>query len=143
MKRVERNGHLYAMIITQEDFIPGINFISDPSWPLQLGLLTHDSGHEIPAHIHKQGNRGSTSDFQEFLYVTSGTMEVDVYDAEGEYLQTETLAAGEGLLQVQGGHGFRFPLAAKVLEVKQGPYSGRDSDKQMIASRPVEPKAGP
>jgi len=140
VRRVECNGHLYALVVTQEDFTPGINFVSAPSWPLQLGLLTHHGGHEIPPHMHIGGSRKPPASFQEFLYVVSGSMEVDVYDGQGNYLQTETLAAGEGLLQVEGGHGFRFPLAAKVLEVKQGPYEGKDADKQLIASRPFSSK---
>lgn len=138
MRRVERNGQLYAMVVTKEDFIPGINFVSAPSWPLQLGLLTHHSGHAIPAHIHIAATRAPSTNFQEFLYVVSGRMEVDVYDGQGEFLQTEALAAGEGLLQVQGGHGFRFPLAAKVLEIKQGPYDGKDADKQLIPYKSVD-----
>jgi len=46
MKRIEQNGDLIALIIdAKADFKPGVHFISDPAWPLQIGLLAHRGGH--------------------------------------------------------------------------------------------------
>jgi hypothetical protein len=134
MKRIEQNGDLIALIIdTAADFKPGVHFISDPTWPLQIGLLAHRGGHSIPAHRHfERQNTGKTMT-QEFLLVISGEMEVDFYDAEGSLFHSEALRPGQALLQIRGGHAFRFPASSQVLELKIGPYLGLDQDKQLIA----------
>lgn len=133
MKRVEQNGDLIALIIdTVRDFKPGVHFISDPAWPLQIGLLAHRGGHAVPAHRHFERENAGKTMTQEFLLVVSGEMEVDFYDAEGALFRSETLFPGQALLQIRGGHGFRFPVSSQILELKIGPYLGLDQDKQFI-----------
>jgi hypothetical protein len=133
MKRIEQDGHLIALIIdTVTDFKPGVHFISDPAWPLQLGLLAHRGGHSIPAHRHFERENAGKTMTQEFLLVVSGEMEVDFYDAEGSLFRSEMLLSGQALLQIRGGHGFRFPASSQILELKIGPYLGLDQDKQLI-----------
>ncbi len=56
--------------------------------------------------------------------MVSGEMEVDFYDGDGSLFRSETLLPGEALLQIRGGHGFRFPASSQVLELKIGPYLG-------------------
>src|SRR3984893_19443023 len=109
MKRIEQNGDVIALVIdTAADFKPGVHFISDPTWPLQLGLLAHRGGHSIPAHRHfERENTGKTMT-QEFLLVVSGEMEVDFFDAEGWLFRSETWLPGEALCQRFPRRGFRF-----------------------------------
>jgi hypothetical protein len=59
-------------------------------------------------------------------------MDVDFYDSQGTLFRSETMVSGEGLLQVQGGHGFRFRAPSRILELKLGPYLGKHKDKQLI-----------
>lgn len=132
MKQVKSGNELYAIIISTDDFADGINFVSAEEWPFQLGLLMHGSGHSIAPHRHVAQPNRIVAETQEFLLVVSGTMEVDFFDAAGRCFDTERLTAGEGMLHVQGGHGFRFLEKTRVLELKQGPYLGRDKEKEMI-----------
>jgi hypothetical protein len=134
MKRIEQNGDLIALIIdTTEDFRAGSNFISDQAWPLQLGLLAHPKGYAIPGHIHFDRETSGKAPTQEFLLLLSGRVDVDFYDPQGVLFRTETLAPGEALLQVQGGHGFSFREPSRLVELKLGPYLGKDKDKRAIA----------
>ncbi len=61
--------------------------------------------------------------------VVGGLMEVDYYDESGTFLVTERIRPGEALLHIKGGHGFHFPEASRVIEIKQGPYLGKEKDK--------------
>jgi mannose-6-phosphate isomerase-like protein (cupin superfamily) len=132
MKQIFHNEDLHALIVTTEDFQAGWRFFSDPEWSLQLGLMTSTDGHVIPAHLHRKHEGRTVPSTQEFLLVVSGRMEVDFYDESAQCFQTETVLPGEAVLQVRGGHGFRFPEATRLIEVKQGPYLGKDKDKISI-----------
>ena len=135
MIRVEDSGEVIAIIIdVNSDFKEGTQFISDQHWPLQLGLLAHTSGHVIPAHLHLEREAKARCQTQEFLFVLAGKVEVDFYSSSGDRIQTETLISGQALLQILGGHGFRFLEASRILEVKLGPYLGKERDKQLIQS---------
>jgi hypothetical protein len=133
MKRIERDGEVIALIVdTAKDFQQGAHFISEQEWPLQLGLLAHPEGYSIPAHVHLARETSGKTYTQEFLLLVSGKMDVDFYDSQGVLYRSETLTPGEALFQVHGGHGFRFQEASRILEVKLGPYHGKDKDKRQI-----------
>jgi hypothetical protein len=132
MRQVLHNEDLYALIVTPDDFQTGWRFFSPPEWPLQLGLMTSTDGHMIPAHLHLKQEGRVVPSTQEFLLVLSGRMEVDFYDESALRFHTETILPGEAVLQVKGGHGFRFPETTRLIEVKQGPYPGKDKDKVLI-----------
>lgn len=134
MKSITHGGRLLALVISVQDFVPGINFVSQPEWPFQLGLLMHDAGHSIVPHVHLPQPERKVPFTQEFLLVKEGRMEVDFYGPEQEFCCTETLVAGEALLHIEGGHGFRFMEPTRLIELKQGPYAGREADKQNIAT---------
>ena|SRR5437762_1519661 len=133
LKRITSGNELLALIISPDDFVPGVNFVSEPAWPFQLGMLMHSEGHTISPHRHLLQPDRVIPSTQELLLVVSGQMEVDFYDSTENYCCTEVLQPGEALLHVQGGHGFRFPKTTQVIELKQGPYAGRAQDKEEIS----------
>ena len=132
MREVRQNGDIYALVVTPEDFRPGCRFFSAPEWPLQLGMLTSSQGHEISPHLHLKHEGRLVQSTQEFLLVVSGRMEIDFYDESARCFYTDTILPGEAVLQVKGGHGFRFPEVTRLIEIKQGPYLGKEKDKVAI-----------
>lgn len=60
------------------------------------------------------------------LVVRSGRCQIDLYDRERRHVATRELGAGDVILIVGGGHGFRMLEDTVLLEVKQGPYTGLD-----------------
>jgi hypothetical protein len=132
MKRVAHATDLYAFIFSPEDFRPGAQFLSESEWPLQVGLLTFPSGHAIAAHAHLLQSHPRAQPTQEFLLVVNGQLEVDFFDESGQFLQTETLQQGNALFQIRGGHAFRFLEPTRLIEVKSGPYLGREKDKHLL-----------
>jgi hypothetical protein len=51
---------------------------------------------------------------------------MEVYNDERGLVATRELCAGDIMLMVGGGHGFRMLEDTVLLEVKQGPYTGVD-----------------
>jgi hypothetical protein len=135
MKRVVHAKDLYAFIFSPHDFRPGAQFFSDSEWPLQVGFLTFPPGHAIGAHAHLPQSNPRTQPTQEFLFVMRGKMEVNFFDDLGNQFQTVILAGGCALFQFRGGHAFRFLEPTRLIEVKSGPYLGREKDKVLLAGR--------
>ena len=62
-----------------------------------------------------------------------GKLRVDFYDDYKDYIQSVVLQAGDTILLVSGGHGFKVLEEVEMIEVKQGPYTG-DLDKTRFPS---------
>ena len=62
--------------------------------------------------------------------IERGRCEVDVYGEDRQVVATRELRAGDILIAVAGGHGFRVLEDTVLLEVKQGPYPGGAADKE-------------
>ncbi len=134
MRHVVRHNKTYALLFSAEDFQPGAKFVSEPEWRLQVGLLALPAGHAIAAHTHLPQEAGPMEPTQEFLLVMSGKIEADFFDETGECFHTETVRQGEVMFHIRGGHAFRFLEETRLIEVKSGPYRGREKDKV-----PLEP----
>jgi hypothetical protein len=136
MRQVIHNNKTYALVLSVDDFRPGVRFVSEPEWALQVGLLMPAAGHAIDAHVHLPHDGREVRLTQEFLFVISGSMEVDFFNEPSQRFHTETVRQGEALLHIQGGHAFRFLEETRLLEVKSGPYFGREKDKVFLHSSP-------
>lgn len=131
-KIYDRKGNLLAQIIPPQTGDRGIEFFTGVNEILQLGYLRHEKGKIIPAHIHLPAHRESNERTAECLFVRSGSVEVDFYGTDREYVQTVTVGTGAVVLLLRGGHGFKVVSAydAEIFEVKLGPYIDRKADKE-------------
>ena len=82
----------------------------------------------IPAHFHIKVQR-EINLTQEVLFIRKGKMRVNLYTREKEYITSRELGTGDTLFLCSGGHGFEMLEDTQMIEVKQGPYSGREGDK--------------
>lgn len=125
---------LLALVIrssTGEPFHEGARFVTPEDAYLQVGLLQHPSGRIIGAHVHLPAERRVTAT-QEVLLIRSGRIRADFYSSRGDYAGSKFLAAGDVLVLLWGGHGIEVLSDAEIVEVKQGPYQGREQDKKAI-----------
>jgi hypothetical protein len=60
-----------------------------------------------------------------------GKVKVTFFDADGSQVAERTLTKGDSLLQLSGGHGFQFGETTRLIEVKMGPYTTLENDKQI------------
>lgn len=126
-------------IIVRGDAGPGVKFVTHPSDRVQVGMMSHPAGHVIPAHLHNVLDRpAARTATQEVLVIRRGWMDVSFFDRRGRPVGLRRVGAGEVLILLTGGHGMTVgDDGVEMVEVKQGPFLGRDVDKTDLAM-PIE-----
>src|SRR4051812_33416690 len=118
------SGHVIALIRQSRDVEErGVMFITPTDYPLQVGVMHHPEGVEIPPHIHRDIVYEVTTT-QEFIYVERGRVEITLYADDWTLIEQRVLEGGDFVLFVRGGHSLRILDDASMVEVKQGPYPG-------------------
>ena len=125
------DGKIIAIVVKREFERDGVNFVSKEDYPLQLGISSYKKGATIKAHFHIEKEL-KINKLQEVVHIEGGRTTVNLYDLNGEKFKSVELSDGDTILFVDGGHGFEMVEDTKIMEVKQGPYSGKDKDKRMI-----------
>lgn len=96
---------------------------------LQFGFGDTQTVRDVEAHIHKRLSR-TLDNTAEFLLVLTGQMTVEIFNEKDQSVVTIELTPHMALLQWYGGHRMRLHPGTRYLELKQGPYLGRDADKR-------------
>ncbi len=130
-KVTSEDGSLIAIIMHAEETKEGTNFLSEKSFPLQLAVSSYNRGTMLKPHIHLK-KEVLIREIQEIVHVESGCAKVDLYDSQGKWFKCVELSCGSTIFFVAGGHGFSMLEDTKLIEVKQGPYLGKEFDKVMI-----------
>jgi hypothetical protein len=125
------DGKTIAIIVRAGFEKDGANFLSQEEYPLQLGISRYKKGSEIRPHRHLH-KKMVVDKIQEVVHFESGKAIVHLYDLNGTKLKSIELLMGDTIFFVDGGHGFTMLEDTKLIEVKQGPYLGKDKDKVMI-----------
>jgi len=102
--------------------LPGqTTFITPPEFKQQVGFIVYPAGGEVKKHLHLplESHLVGTS---EVLVVQKGRCLVDIYNDSRELVATRETKAGDVMLMVGGGHGFRMLEDTVFLEIKQGPF---------------------
>ena len=129
---IKKKDELLAIIIKASYTCEGINFITPGEYSQQLAYMHHPEGKIIDAHVHNVVHRNVVIT-QEVLVIKKGKLRVDFYDVYKDYLESRILEAGDVILLVSGGHGFKVLEDVEMIEIKQGPYAG-DADKVRFES---------
>ncbi len=125
VERIELNGTPLAYIVRSEADADKTTFVTPATFNFQVGFIVYTAGGEIGRHVHRPLERHIRGT-SEVLVVRRGRCLLDIYgnDQELELVATRELRAGDVLLLVGGGHGFRMLEDTVFLEIKQGPYTG-------------------
>ena len=126
---ITSNGAILAYIARNGSRPSETRFLTPPECNLQVGHVVYPAGGEILRHMHLPVERhleGTT----EVIVVQHGRCDLDVYDGDRAVVATRELCAGDIVITVSGGHGFRIREDTVLLEVKQGPYPGFGADKE-------------
>lgn len=84
------------------------------------------------AHRHLPHHR-ITQKTQEAFIVIQGSVELQMYDLDNVALCKEILGPGDCYIYLDGGHALKIlSEQAHFYEIKNGPYLGRDKDKEFI-----------
>ena len=127
VQTIEHDGYVLAIILPAKFEADGIHFFTPNDFSQQLAYMRRPSGYVVQPHVHNPVKR-EVEYTKEVLFIRSGTLRMDLYDDQQNYLQSRMLSAGDVVLLVRGGHGFEMMEDCEIIEVKQGPYAG-DKDK--------------
>lgn len=133
MKTVyDKEGRELAVVLRGVDYIQQVDkrFFSEAEDTLQVGSLFFPQDSSVAPHVHQPKDMPRNP--MEVLFVLSGNVWADIYDETHQLAESIELLVGNILIQKRGGHGFRFISDTNLLEIKCGPYHGKDSDKEMI-----------
>ena len=139
VEHVRFGDQLYAIIVRASFREPGIHFFSTPELSQQLAYMRHPAGKVIDPHFHNPVPR-TVAYTQETLMIKRGSLRVDFYDDQQEYLESRILTAGDVILLIKGGHGFEVLEELEMIEVKQGPYAGDHDKTRFVGKVPAELK---
>lgn len=126
--RIEKNGTLYALIVPSKLPVDGVRFLTPQESPFQVGVMERPAGYIVQPHrhpprdVHIQGT-------PEFLSIAEGRVRAIVYDDVWAVLGEAILGPGDAILFLAGGHSFEILESCRMVEVKQGPYTGDASSK--------------
>jgi hypothetical protein len=127
LEHIEADGLRLATIVRSTFSADGIVFLTPDDFSQQLGYMRRPSGYFIDAHCHNVVDR-QVSLTQEVLFVRSGRVRVDLFDAQRKHVATRVLGPLDVILLSAGGHCFEILEEAELIEVKQGPFVG-EADK--------------
>ena len=135
METVERDGIVYAYFFRMDLPVEEqMRFITQNHDPLQVGMFERDAGYEVATHRHK-AREVKLKSIGEFLWIQSGSATVSLFDDAWNLVKEVTVRAGDCAILLRGGHALRMLEPTRFLEVKQGPYPGKDLDK-LFPDRP-------
>ena len=123
----------FSIIVREKFHKPGINFFTPNDYSQQLAYMSHPKGKEIQPHVHKMIER-EVLYTQETLFIRKGKLRVDFFSDDQNFLESRILVAGDVILLIKGGHGFKVLEDIEMFEVKQGPYAGDEDKVKFISS---------
>jgi len=112
--------------IIHGEFLPEqTQFLTPNDYKQQVGFIVYPPEGEVKRHVHRAIERHLVGT-SEVLIVRKGRCIMDIFNDKRELVASRELKAGDTMLMVSGGHGFRMLEETVFLEVKQGPYLGID-----------------
>jgi hypothetical protein len=119
-----RDGDVELAYIVSRELMPSkTEFLTPDTLGQQMGMVVYAAGTSIPRHVHLPVVR-EVHGTSEVIVVRKGCCEVDIFNAQKQFVASRRLETGDIVLLIQGGHGFRMIEDTVLFEVKQGPYVG-------------------
>jgi len=122
---VETGGRVIGYIVRADAAPSKTRFVTGNDANFQVGFIVYPKGGEIQRHLHRPLRRDVVGT-AEALLIRTGSCVVDFYDDDKQPIASTTLRAGDLVVFLAGGHGFRLLEDCVMLEIKQGPYFGLD-----------------
>jgi cupin fold WbuC family metalloprotein len=129
MKKINKGEALYHCVFSLSDLQEDRIDITPAEEYLQCACIKMDKGKSFQPHVHIKCER-HTDLTQEAWVVFAGSVKVDYYDEDCNFMDSVTLKAGDCTISFRGGHKYEcVEDGTLVYEFKSGPYFGRTADK--------------
>ena len=126
--KIKSGSTLIALIIRSNFKAKPNQFLTKPTNPLQLGINSYPKNHIVKPHKHRKILK-TIHQNQEFIFVKSGQVKVIFFYKGSTFVKNYILNPGDCLLQISGGHSFKFLKKSVLITIKQGPYHGKLKEK--------------
>lgn len=126
-EEIKNGKELLAIIVRSTYHQDGVKFFTPDNLSQQLAYMSHPAGKLIEPHRHNPVSRNVLYT-KEVLIIKTGSLRVDFFTEEQDYVCSRILVSGDVILLSAGGHGFEVLENLEMIEVKQGPYT-REKDK--------------
>jgi hypothetical protein len=130
VQKITHNNKTLAIVIRANCEVEKTEFFSPDDFPLQMGMHNRKANDKVPAHRHKPFKQLENLPVQEFFYVIEGKVKVVLYHNKQPH-ETIILKKGDMAL-LNCGHEFTFLEQTRIVEIKQGPYRGREQEKEFL-----------
>src|SRR4051812_42384448 len=107
LETVSHKGKVLCLIVRNNPSPDKTTFFTGGECNLQVGKIVYPGGSAIPRHDHRPVER-HVSGTSEVLIVEKGRMIADIYTEARELLSSHEVGAGDILVLLAGGHGFRL-----------------------------------
>ena len=133
IREIKEDGQVIARLIPAEDaWGDGLKFFSNEVDFVQVGTWGYPSGKQLLAHTHNPAPREAKWT-QEVLFVRRGSLQADIYDGKKKKIAEWIVKEGDIVVLLGGGHGYRILTdGTQVLEIKNGPYPGAETDRTRL-----------
>ncbi len=143
IEQIEHNDKILAVIIRKQAFSDlkasgkNILFASPNEFPFQMGLHHRQQAETIPAHAHIPFKELTNFPVQEFFYLLSGKIRIDLYEESDDLSNRDKkireiiVSKGDSVV-LNTAHGFTFLEETEMVEIKQGPYRGKEQEKRVF-----------
>src|SRR3989339_847805 len=132
IERITQNNKVLAIIIRAKAIKKNkdkMKFVSPEDFPFQLGVHNRNKNDYVEPHQHLPFQELKNLAVQELFYMISGKIKVDLYDENDLKIKEVIISKGDTIL-LNTGHGVTFLKKSKLIEIKQGPYRGREQEKR-------------
>lgn len=130
VEKIDADGKILAIVIRSTFSKQGCSFVTPEDFPFQLGIHVNKAGTHVKAHSHLPFKELKNIYPQESFYVESGKIEVGIYKNSSKYSKV-VLNKGDMIL-LNCPHEVVFLEDSKFIELKQGPYRGKDAEKKFF-----------
>lgn len=136
MKKIfskSKPNQLLHLLIKKADIHERNNIIPEENF-LQLATISLKKNQTFKAHKHIWRSISYNKVIaQESWVVVQGSVKVDYYDTDGDYIESCILNKGDCTVTLFGGHNYTaLDDDTLVYEFKTGPYEGIEKDKEFI-----------
>ena len=138
IEKITHQGKILAIIIRSkaiddlEQSGESMRFVTPDEFPFQIGIHNRKKDEIIQPHFHLPFTELKNFPVQEFFHVLSGKVKIDLYSENDTKVSEIIVETGDSIV-LNTGHGFTFLDDAKLIELKQGPYRGRENEKRFLS----------
>jgi hypothetical protein len=126
------SGVLLHMVIRTSDSELGRSDLVEESQFLQAAIINQPKGKSFKPHLHLVKGVPGSAITQESWICLKGKVRCIYYDVDGSFICESIISQGDLSITLYGGHNYEMLEDSLVIEIKNGPYNGRITDKSMI-----------